>query len=106
MHFDVSVCDHGYYPFVRTAMTCFVVVENNYVNDMGVNMGEKKCGTLDFRLRGRRLTRMYTQKNRCIFAPNGTMWSFHNQISINILVTRWRKHCWSAPRVFSYIFCS
>ena len=74
-------------------------------NTIGVNMGGLKCGTLDFRLRGRRLTRIYANKNRRLFAPNGTMWSFHNQISINILVTRCRKHCWSASRAFSYSFC-
>ena len=59
-------------------------------------MDGEKCGTLDFRLCGCRL------KNRRIFAPNGAMWSFHNQISINFLVARCQKHCWST---FSHSFC-
>ena len=28
---------------------------------------------------------VYANKNTCIFAPNGTKWSFHNQISIHFL---------------------
>ena len=54
----------------------------------------------------RRLTRL-RQKYRRIFAPNGAiiMWSFHNQIPINFLIARCRKHCWSASRVFLHSFC-
>ena len=79
------------------------------MNDIGVNMDGKKCGTLDFRLGGRRLTHIRTQKIdaflRHSFVPNGATWSFHNHIYINFLVARCRQHCWSASRAFSHSFC-
>ena len=84
-------------------MLLYIVIREASVY-IGVNMEGKKCGTLDFRLRGRRLTRICTQK----YTHFCTKWRYvelHNHISINFFVARCRKHWWSAFWAFSHSFC-
>ena len=66
-----------------------------------VSTSTEKCGMLDSFIRGRRLMRR-RNKNTCIFVPNDAMWRFHDQASINCLVARCQKHCWSVPHPFSH----
>ena len=82
----------------NTNQTCI------YALSIGVNMDGGNAGRSIFVFADVDW-RAYANKNRRIFAPNGAMWSFHNQISINFLVARCRKHCWSASRAFSHSFC-